>query len=323
MALCSIIALTLLNIFGVAEADDIEMRCWPEKHTISGHPDDKYNGEYKRTDDWAGGLPHYANDAGMHLFGEGDTQCDSGLSGSCWQLDHRNQSGKSEVQDLYEGGYMSSTDKAHLSPGTAVISGVPSLLMFESTPTPDTYEVSGHPIADYNGVYVKGEDWDGKPHYTKPGRHLFLFSTTACDSESAGGCWNLDNTDQSGAATIEDLYHGGYFSTAGTDLPDGGSIEAYLPFELMIDWEPELCSSVVPEGGMTCGEVKEAYRAQECCGQPGKAIDLRRLRRMSAQPDDAALLHAIKAAFQKAQAKGGAEARRLNSKIRRVLQEAA
>ena len=63
---------------------------------ISAHPDDYYNGEYFKAEDW-NGHPHYATgDRRAHLF-----YLEFGGDGF-WQIDWREQDG---TEDLYDGGF--------------------------------------------------------------------------------------------------------------------------------------------------------------------------------------------------------------------------
>merc|ERR1712032_1609443 len=78
-------------------------------------------------------------------------------------------------------------------------------------------------------------------------------------------------------------------------------------------------SGQVPTSGqvsMTCGDVKRAYRAAACCGNPGKVIEFSSARRL-ATTDEEGLLARIKKTLTDTKKRGGAEeARRLWKSLR-------
>merc|ERR1712137_556443 len=69
----------------------------------------------------------------------------------------------------------------------------------------------------------------------------------------------------------------------------------------------------------TCGEVKMAYKAAKCCGQPSKAFMMtaENDRRLSSDED---LLEAVKTALKRSEEHGGASAARsLSKKIDNII----
>ena len=54
--------------------------------------------------------------------------------------------------------------------------------------------VSEHSDDSYNGLYVRGDDWNGYPHFVMGDKHLFYFP----DPYDETGYWQLDNREQDG-----------------------------------------------------------------------------------------------------------------------------
>ena len=66
----------------------------------------------------------------------------------------------------------------------------------------ETIEVSNHDggtQVDYNGLYIRAEDWGGFPHFAKEDRSAHLFHLS--------GFWQMDYREQDGT---RDYYDGGY-----------------------------------------------------------------------------------------------------------------
>jgi len=84
----------------------------------------------------------------------------------------------------------------------------------------------------------------------------------------------------------------------------------------------ETCQDVKGGGekDMTCGEVKEMYKHNECCGNPSKPFeDHRRLQAFKSNGHDA-LVAKVRQALSNAHATGGAaEAKKLAEKIRSLI----
>mmetsp|Transcript_37596 Transcript_37596/g.106190 ORF Transcript_37596/g.106190 Transcript_37596/m.106190 type:complete len:86 (+) Transcript_37596:3-260(+) len=76
--------------------------------------------------------------------------------------------------------------------------------------------------------------------------------------------------------------------------------------------------------GYTCGEIKAAYRASECCGAPEKPFSLphseRRLSAARRETDATRIASAVSSALRRARAEGGAAmAAELTAKIRGIV----
>lgn len=64
----------------------------------------------------------------------------------------------------------------------------------------------------------------------------------------------------------------------------------------------------------TCGDVRKAYKAAGCCGNPSKPFD--KTRRLASSPTEDELLESVKAALRQAKAEGGtSKAKSLATKI--------
>jgi len=65
----------------------------------------------------------------------------------------------------------------------------------------ETVTVSGHSDNTYNGIYVRGNDWNSAPHFAMgTDRHLYY---------QPGTYWQLDYRDQE-AIGFSDFFAGGY-----------------------------------------------------------------------------------------------------------------
>lgn len=175
---------------------------------ISGNPDDFYNGCYSDAGEWSG-APHMMNDNGAHLYwldGEGY---------GYWQLDNREQDG---TNDWFDGGYMYVEGEWYETPDTYDETGFATYtftvgdLGFQvgAGGCEDAFTVTHPSNGLYDGFWWRAEDWGEAPHFTNAdGMHLYFL-----DYEGYG-YWQLDNTDQSGADGLSDLYDGGYLYCEG------------------------------------------------------------------------------------------------------------
>ena len=132
---------------------------------ISGHPDDYYNGDYFKADDW-NGHPHYATgDRRAHLF-----YLEFGGDGF-WQIDWREQDG---TEDLYDGGF------TYAEPHVEELAGdVYWTVEDEEWNETSFYLVFAH---DYWPVEEAPDCWGGDAAY-------FEDCAAAADWEEQGDAW--------------------------------------------------------------------------------------------------------------------------------------
>lgn len=70
----------------------------------------------------------------------------------------------------------------------------------DALPDDEFVNVSGHNDDSYNGQYVRGSDWNDRPHFVMGDKHLYY---------QPGHYWQLDNNDQE-VVGFADRYAGGY-----------------------------------------------------------------------------------------------------------------
>lgn len=106
----------------------------------------------------------------------------------------------------------------------------------------------------------------------------------------------------------------------------GSSLETLKPMCTAMNkpTRPAACEASGGGSMQTCGDVKKAYKAAGCCGNPTKSFtwpaDQKR-RLSSAAASEAELLESVKAALRKAELEGGkTKARRLSKMIDSIVE---
>lgn len=108
----------------------------------------------------------------------------------------------------------------------------------------DVVHISGHNRAEYNGAYVRGNDWDGEPHFAMGNHHFYHLSS---------GYWQLDNRDQE-VVGFGDYYRGGYLSsTAELSELDGNCYGWSTGAEVCIDVQAAAEPETGGDGGGSDG----------------------------------------------------------------------